>query len=113
MSTVDYDTEEGDAYYSMRRTLFLAGRESPYTRPAVDRNEQLLANEVNNHLERLQFGYRRDVEHLPRPACDRCGATDAPMVVVGAVYTRAGKFNRWRCRDGCKEDGGSGKARTS
>lgn len=101
MGVVDFDTEEGEAWYSMVRTLHLAGRESPHTRPAVDERERALAWQVNNHAFRMVRGYQRPDRALTAVrACDRCGSLVGPLRVVGAVYTRTGRTERYRC-EGC------------
>ena len=114
MATVDFDTEEGDAWYSMVRTTHLAGREIDRTRPPMSRQEALLAREVNSYAFRVQFGYGsgRNPDALPcDPVCHRCGARDVPLILVGAVYLREGRVDKYRCADYC-QGGQRGEAGT-
>lgn len=111
MATVDFDSETGDTWarmvYDMRRKNPRALR----YRPAVDRQEQLLANEVNRHMTRAFIGYTREEEQVSsRLACDSCGSDVGPLEVYGAVYTEAGRFDRYRCAGHSCRGGQNGSA---
>lgn len=105
MGTVDFGTEEGDAWYSMVRTTHLAGREIERTRPPASRGEALLAAEVNRYAFRTVMGYGSGAAAAVLPAahvCHRCGSEVGPLRVDGAVYTKQGRLDRYVCAPLCQ-----------
>lgn len=104
MGTVDFDSETGDTWARMVHDMTRRNPRALRYRPAVDRREQLLADEVNRHMERVIVGYeRREGDMPPELACHRCGSGVGPLVNVGAVYARGVRVDRYRCADYCEE----------
>lgn len=99
MSSIDFNSGPAEVYVSQMRTFRKAGKQ-PHWRPAVNRAEKLLADEVSRYVDRSTFGYLPPSDLAPSPAqrvCEGCGSSDE-LRLIGSVYLKCGRVDKYRCR---------------
>lgn len=98
--SVDANSALGEVYISQLRQFRKAGKQ-PHFRYAVNRQEKLIANDVNRIVDRITTGYQAITPTLDASqplACERCGATD-DLRIIGAVYLQGVRVDRARCHN--------------
>lgn len=94
----DYDSGLADVYISQVRQIEKHGGKVR-SRPAVNREEKQIAQEVRRRVDRQTFGYSPQAEAPVSDVCERCSATEG-LRLKGRVYLDSGQvINRYRCED--------------
>lgn len=101
MKNIIDGNEAADAYARYMRKARRDGDKLP-TRVHTDPEKRALARELNNELDKVHMGYRKQEQVYSETHCERCGkeVEKGDRVLMGTVYYNNGdRVNRYRHKE--------------
>lgn len=103
------DDERASVYIEQMRQ-FRKGGKQPFYRPAVNREEQLIAGDVNRLVERITTGYQRAHGGAVVGNEGKCGVCGRLLPkrqrrLWRQVWSSDGRVDIYRCKLGCPKGG--------